>query len=91
MNKETIRPLLVEALEKARALEERAYKAAQEGSPERDWMKLADVVAGWQAAKLRRVEVELHLWLADRQWEREEAENLEPSEVRLNASLTTKP
>jgi hypothetical protein len=65
MEKESIRPLLVEALELAKKQE-------------------AEVLAHYpvtrleaRAARYRRASVEVQLWLADRQWEREEAEERE--------------
>lgn len=97
MNKQTTRPLLVEALEKATEVERKAYQATQEGTEESRW--LASVLEAWQLARLHRAVVELQLWLADRQWEREE-QSLEVREGveahvrefnRANASQTTKP
>jgi len=88
MKKETIRPILVEELEKAQSAELEAHKVAPEGL---EWPELTQLLETRAEARLRRAVAELQLWLADRQWEREETESLEPTQVRLNASLTTKP
>jgi hypothetical protein len=74
MNKAEIRPLLVEALERATMEERRAFQATQEGAPERDWNRLASLQEAWKFSRLQRAQAELQLWLADRQWEREETE-----------------
>jgi len=58
--KETVRPLLVEALEHARRREEHHTLLLNPLAPE----FLAE-------AKRERVRAEVTLWLADRQWERE--------------------
>lgn len=60
MLKETVRPLLVEALEHARRREEHHTLLLNPLAPE----FLAE-------AKRERVRAEVTLWLADRQWERE--------------------
>lgn len=59
MNKETIRPLLVAAVEHAQ--DEESHVLAHYPLPHQ---------VG-RAAQLKRVQAEVQLWLADRQWERE--------------------
>lgn len=89
MNKQTIRPLLVEQVEKTRRQEAEAYRLVQ-SAPE-DWEGLARVQEAWAATRLKRVQAELLLWLADRQWETEEREaHLLEAEARLNASRSSK-
>ncbi len=68
MNKETIRPLLVEELEKCRKIELEAHK----GEIPEGWAGLEALLEARQAARLKRAQAEIQLWLADRQWEREE-------------------
>ncbi len=91
MNKETIRPLLVEAAEKATLEETLAYRAIRQRGhyPELLWPELSKMEEEWKIARLKRAQAELQLWLADRQWEREEAQaHLLNSEIALR---TTKP
>ncbi len=75
MLKETTRPLLVEALEKAQSRETEALMTLQ--NLEHHLTREA-----WQLARLHRTVAELQLWLADRQWEREETEP-EVAELKL--------
>lgn len=95
MNKETTRPLLVAELEKRRKIEEGHHREAPPESP--DWPGLAALLEARQAARLARAQAELQLWLADRQWEREEALQRTADKVeemrelaQENASPTTK-
>lgn len=88
MKKETIRPILLEELEEAQSLETEIHlkPVAQEGL---GWAELAKLMEERRLARLRRAVAELQLWLADRQWEREEiiaAAWTDP----LDASRTTK-
>ena len=71
MKKETIRPLLVEAIAKAQAKEGGLARPEEERLS--NWESLADLLEARQEARLKRAQAELQLWLADRQWEREEA------------------
>jgi len=89
MKKESIRPILLEEVEKALSAEVEAYKVVPEGL---EWPALSQLLETRQEARLRRAVAELQLWLADRQWEREEAEvYLLSRESQLNASQTIKP
>lgn len=72
MLKETVRPLLVDNLEKLKAQE--AYSEREVKTSEPGWEPAALVLERWRAARLKRAEAELQLWLADQQWEREEKE-----------------
>lgn len=76
MNKDQTRPLLVKALERARTLEESAYQSAMQAT-RLDWPELATLKEEWDRKRLARARAEMQLWLADRQWEREEAERAE--------------
>jgi len=89
MKKETIRPILVEELEKAQLTELELHKVPPENQ---NWPGLSLLLETRAEARLRRAVAELQLWLADRQWEREEAEE-QPSYTiaRQFASQTTKP
>ncbi len=87
MLKETVRPLLVDNLEKLKAQE--AYSEKEVKTAEPGWEPAALVLERWRVARLKRAEAELQLWLADRQWEREEREDLEPSQVKLNVLSPT--
>ncbi len=79
MNKQEIRPLLLEALMLAEEREEQTYLAAKANQ------EVLEVMPAWKEARLLRAQAELQLWLADRQWEREEREK--PSLVdQLSAS-----
>lgn len=69
MNKETIRPILVAEAEKWRAAE-----ASYQPPADPTWAGLAALLEARQAARLKRAQAELQLWLADKQWEREELE-----------------
>ena len=88
MKKESIRPILVEELEKAQSAELEAHKVAPEGL---EWPALTQLLETRQEARLRRAIAELQLWLADRQWEREEQIAEAQAWARENASPTTKP
>ena len=75
MNKNETRPLLVRTLERARAAEEAAYQGAQQAARvESTWQPVAEAKEEWDRARLARAQAELQLWLADRQWDREELE-----------------
>lgn len=94
MKKETIRPLLVEALEKARSAENHLMLVV----PDPKWPELADLLESRQVARLKRAQAELQLWLADKQWEREETQEREDNWRAAghilgppNALQTTKP
>ena len=87
MKKESIRPILVEELEKAQSAELEAHKVAPEGL---EWPALTQLLETRQEARLRRAIAELQLWLADRQWEREEQIAEAQAWARENASPTTK-
>jgi hypothetical protein len=87
MNKEEIRPLLVKNLEDTRKLEESAYSRSQ-GKLTEEGLQLA--LDWWRAMRLKRAQAELQLWLADRQWEREETEAREETPTLLPASPITK-
>lgn len=78
MNKAEIRPLLVEALERAQDAETVAHKMVTEVVfPEPlAWRGSDRALEEWRLARLARAQAELQLWLADRQWEREEKEAL---------------
>lgn len=67
-----VRPLLVKALQAALEAEELAYRATRNSLP--TWEATSKAKEAWDKARLTRAQAELHLWLADRQWEREEAE-----------------
>ncbi len=86
MNKETIRPLLVEELEKCRRIELEAHK----GEIPEGWAGLEALLEARQAARLKRAQAELQLWLADRQWEREEQVAEAQAWAQENASPVTK-
>jgi hypothetical protein len=72
MHKETIRPLLVEAVVAAKAQEAILMNPTQDRLS--NWETLAALLEARQEARLKRALAELQLWLADRQWERQEAE-----------------
>lgn len=101
MQKETTRPLLVEALERAQKEEEVALSVVRTLEQSAvSWSTAGEIQEAWQLARLHRAVAELQLWLADRQWEREEAERIileaPPGEAillpdSLNASWTIKP
>jgi len=88
MKKSSIRPILVKELERAQSAELEAHKAAPEGL---EWPALTQLLETRQEARLRRAVAELQLWLADRQWEREEQVEQAQAWARENASLITKP
>ena len=91
MNKAEIRPLLVEALEKAQKEEGITHRVAvtiQELGTDQHWGNLAKLQEAWAVARLRRAELELQLWLADRQWEREA---LEASQLEYMARQVASP
>lgn len=95
MKKEAIRPILLEELEKAQSAELEVHKAAPEGL---EWPELTQLLETRAEARLRRAVAELQLWLADRQWEREETQEREGTWRAQghilgppNASQTTKP
>ncbi len=76
----------LEALKKAEKEAEQEVRVVLQAMP--DWPGLAAVQEAWQARRRKRATAELQLWLADRQWEREESEGyLEYP----HASLTIKP
>ena len=69
MNKETIRPILVEELERLK----REENKLQLGEARPTWQELEELLEARQLARLQRAQAELQLWLADQQWAREEA------------------
>ena len=90
MNKTTIRPLLVDNLAQLKISEQQAEREVKTGP--QGWEPAALALERWRAARLKRAQAELQLWLADRQWEREEREqNLVQEHLnQLNASPTGK-
>jgi len=88
MKKESIRPILVEELAKAQDLEAQLHKVAPEVL---EWPALTQLLETRQEARLRRAVAELQLWLADRQWEREEQIAEAQAWAQESASPTTKP
>lgn len=74
MNKQEIRPLLMEALAQAKLQEEAACKQIQREKAA-GWSVAAAQLEAWRATRFKRAQAGLQLWLADRQWEREEKVN----------------
>jgi Flp pilus assembly protein CpaB len=70
MNKLHTRPLLVDNLVILKVSEEIAESEVKEAAP--GWEAAALALERWRAARLKRAQAELMLWLADRQWEKEE-------------------
>ena len=95
MDKKVIRPILVEALVKAKKLEEDLYLRTVNKPGELGWVTLGRLLESRQEARLRRAQAELQLWLADQQWERQEqAERADkaqnPPPLRSVSSRTSK-
>lgn len=90
MNKETIRPILVEEVERCKAAED----SLKLGEVKPSWQELETLLELRQVARLKRAQAELQLWLADQQWARQEAEAREETPTLIPdspiASRTTK-
>jgi len=81
MKKETVRPILVQNLEELKVVELSAELQVQAMRAETPapgtaqlWAAAGIIQDRWAEARLKRAVAELQLWLADRQWEREEQE-----------------
>lgn len=80
-------------LQAAKAVEEAEYTNIRQRAlyPELAWPALAVMQEKWQAARVTRAQAELQLWLADRQWEREETEAREGTPTLLPDPLPVSP
>lgn len=70
MLKETVRPILLAEVERCREAE----ATLQPPEPIRTWVDVEGLMRLRQEARLKRLQAELQLWLADQVWERQEKE-----------------
>lgn len=69
-----IRPILMAELTRVSEREERFYLAAKAKPEGQGWAEQAALDQSWREARLQRAQLELQLWLADRELEREAEE-----------------